>query len=154
MRSRSIFRLAFAAGAFSLLAVALPAVPSSPAHGADAPAHQVILCYFHRTVRCPTCKMVGSYVQEAVQAGFPAQMKDGTVKLLMVDFQDPRNQPYVKAYRVTGPLLVVLDVRDGKVAAWKPVPKVWSLLSKKTEFFKCVQSEVQGYLDAQEAAGR
>jgi hypothetical protein len=98
--------------------------------------------------------MVGSYVQEAVQAGFPAQMKDGTVKLLMVDFQDPRNQPYVKAYRVTGPLLVVLDVRDGKVAAWKPVPKVWSLLSKKTEFFKCVQSEVQGYLDAQEAAGR
>lgn len=154
MKPRWIYRLALVIGGMGLLSFALPAAPRVTAYGADAPAHQVILCYFHRTVRCPTCKTVGSYVEEAVWTGFPAQVKDGTVKLLTADFQDPRNQPYVQAYRVTGPLLVILDARDGKVAAWKPVPKVWSLLSKKTEFFKCVQSEVQGYLDAQEAAGR
>ncbi len=154
MKTRLAPHLVIVLGGLTALSFVLPTVPCSAAYGADMPAHQVILCYFHRTVRCPTCKMVGSHIQEAVQTGFPAQVKDGTVKLIMVDFQDPRNQPYVQAYHVSGPLLVILDIHDGKVTAWKPTPKVWSLLAKKPEFFRYVQTEVQGYLHPQAAAGQ
>ncbi len=152
METHPIVPTAALFGAVALLSAVLLGLPCSTASGADAPARQVIVWYFHRTVRCPTCKMVGAYLQEAVQAGFPSQVQDGSVQLLAVDFQDPRNQQYAQAYRVTGPLLVVLDVRDGKVAAWKPVPKVWSLLAKRPEFFRHVQMEIQGYLDAQRTA--
>lgn len=152
MSIHRILRFALLAGAIGLLSLHLPGWPCSRASAADAPAHQVIVCYFHRTVRCPTCKMVGSYIQESVQAAFPEQVKDGSVKLFMIDFQDPKNQQYAQAYKVSGPMMVVLDVRDGKVAAWKPAPKVWSLLAKKAEFFEYVQAEVQDYLDAEPTA--
>ena len=111
-----------------------------------APSHQVVACYFHRTNRCPTCKKIGSYIEEAVEAGFADEIKAGTVKVKMVDFQDAKNQKLTEAYKITGPTLVLMDVHDGKVKAWKPSPKVWSLVSKKNDFFKYVQQELKSYL--------
>jgi len=111
-----------------------------------APSHQVVACYFHRTNRCPTCKKIGSYIEDAVETGFADEIKAGTVKVKMVDFQDAKNQKLTEAYKITGPTLVLMDVHDGKVKAWKPSPKVWSLVSKKSDFFKYVQQEVKSYL--------
>jgi thiol-disulfide isomerase/thioredoxin len=111
-----------------------------------APAHQVVACYFHRTNRCPTCKKISSYIEEAVDAGFADEIKAGTVKVKMVDFQDAKNQKLTEAYKITGPTLVLMDIHDGKVKSWKPAPKVWSLVGKKNDFFKYVQQELKGYL--------
>lgn len=130
----------------------------SPARSADgaaaAPSHQVIACYFHRTVRCPTCRTISAYIEESVKAGFAAQLQDGSVKLTMIDFQDPKNQKFTQAYRITGPTLVIMDVKDGKVAAWKPAPKVWSLVGQKDQFIRYVQGEVQSYLEGSATAAR
>jgi hypothetical protein len=112
-----------------------------------APAHQVIACYFHRTERCPTCKTIGAYIEEAIKNGFAAELKDKTVRVVMVDFQDPKNERYAKAYDIEGPTLVLMNARNGKVAAWKPAPKVWSLVGEKDKFVKYVQAEVRGYLE-------
>ena len=121
---------------------------------ATRPAHQVIACYFHRTVRCPTCLKISAYVEEAVQGGFEAQLKDGSVRMVMVDFQDAKNQKYAEAYKITGPTLVIMDVRDGKIVAWKPAPKVWSLVGEKENFVNYVQAEVRSYLDGKAVASR
>lgn len=121
---------------------------------AAGPSHQVIACYFHRTVRCPTCRTISAYIEESLKARFAAQLQDGSVKLTLIDFQDPRNQNFTQAYHITGPTLVILDVRDGKVAAWKPAPKVWSLVSQKDQFFRYVQNEVQSYLQGSFTAAR
>ena len=121
---------------------------------AAGPSHQVIACYFHRTVRCPTCKKISAYIEESVQAGFASQVKDGSVKMVMMDFQDPRNQKYTQAYGIEGPTLVLMDVLDGKVKAWKPAPKVWSLVSNKADFFRYVQSEIRDYLPGTRTASR
>jgi len=121
---------------------------------AAASSHQVIACYFHRTVRCDTCKKISAYIDEAVQAGFASQVKDGSVKMMMVDFQDAKNKNAVEAYKITGPTLVIMDMHNGEVTAWKPAPKVWSLVGKKADFFKYVQAEIQVYLDGKRTASR
>lgn len=118
------------------------------------PSHQVVACYFHRTVRCPTCKKISAYVEEAVRAGFASQVKDGSVKMVMIDFQDAKNRKFTEAYEITGPTLVIMDVRDGKIASWKPAPKVWSLVAKKDDFLRYVQSEIRGYLVGPRTAAR
>jgi hypothetical protein len=115
-----------------------------------APARRVIACYFHRTQRCPTCLKIGSYVEEAVKTGFEKEIAEGRVVLTMVDFQDPKNQKLTDAYKITGPALVVIHADGNKAAAWKPAPKVWSLVGKKAEFLKYVQDEVRGYLEKQQ----
>jgi hypothetical protein len=121
---------------------------------AAEPSHQVIACYFHRTVRCPTCKKISAYIEESVNTEFASQVKDGSVKMMMIDFQDAKNQKYTQAYKISGPTLVIMDVQDGKVTSWKPAPKVWSLVANKPDFFKYVQGEVKAYLDGKKMASR
>jgi thiol-disulfide isomerase/thioredoxin len=114
----------------------------------EKPAHQVMACYFHRTNRCPTCKKIGGYVEESVKEIFKDEIKQGKVSVVMIDFQDSKNKEQVDAYKIAGPTLILLDVRDGKVKDWKRAPKVWSLVSKKDDFFKYVQEEMNGYLES------
>jgi len=114
---------------------------------ATKPSHRVVAMYFHRTNRCATCRKISEYIEESLQSGFSQQLKDGQVSLSMIDFQDPKNQEYTDYYNITGPTLVLADVRDGKVATWKPEPKVWSLVRDKDAFSKFLQGEVRGYLE-------
>ena len=159
MTVRSITRASSLLACVALMAVVFVLSEQGPqASAADKPAagpsHQVIACYFHRTVRCPTCKRISAYIDESVNTGFAPQMKDGSVKMLMIDFQDAKNQKYTQAYQISGPTLVLMDVQDGKVTSWKPAPKVWSLVGNKDDFFRYVQGEVLGYLEGKKTAAR
>jgi hypothetical protein len=152
MSVRSVIQIPFLAFCawWGLIIFAVPQLPRTSAAESPAvePAHQVIACYFHRTVRCPTCKKISAYIEEAVQCGFNSQVNEGSVKMMMVDFQDAKNQNLTQAYKISGPTLVIMDVHDNKVTAWKQAPKVWSLVGKKGDFFKYVQGEIQSYLDS------
>jgi hypothetical protein len=159
MKRSLIIGLPSISAGIGLLAICLAGVQQTPsATAADAPAvapsHQVIACYFHRTVRCPTCRRISAYITEAVQTGYKDEVKAGSVKMVMIDFQDEKNQKYTQAYQIAGPTLVLMDVHEGKVTSWKPAPKVWSLVGNKDEFLKYVQGEVQSYLDGQKSAGQ
>lgn len=158
MTSRIIPRRVLVAS-WGFLSIALLLIqPARQSRAEEKPAaalsHQVIACYFHRTNRCPTCKKISAYIEESVNTGFEAQVKDGSVKMVMVDFQNPKNRKMTDAYKITGPTLVLLDIRDGKVKAWKAAPRVWSLVSKKDAFVKYVQEEVKNYLDGDRTAAR
>jgi hypothetical protein len=121
---------------------------ADPAAQKALPAHRVVAYYFHRTQRCPTCKLVGSYVEECLTKGMAAESKDGRVVIQMIDFQDPKNKQYTDYYKIAGPALVICDVKNDKVAAWKPAPKAWSLVGNKDKLFQYVQGEVRAYLEA------
>ncbi len=142
----------FLAVSLVVLSITLSFAQPAPVARADdkpaaVPSHQVVACYFHRTNRCPTCQKISAYIEESVKTGFEMQLKHGSVKVVMVDFQNPKNQKMTDAYKIKSPTLVLLDIQDGKVKAWKAAPKVWSLVGKKDEFFKYVQEEVKSYLD-------
>ena len=117
------------------------------------PVQQVIACYFHRTQRCPTCQKISAYIEEAIKAGFAPELKDKSVRMVMVDFQDAKNQKYAEAYDIEGPTLVLMHVRNGKIVEWKPAPKVWSLVGQKAKFVDYVQGEVRSYLEESAAGG-
>ena len=130
----------------TLLAIFLTATISFTARAADPPADRVVVMYFHRTQRCPTCKKMGSYSEEAVRAAFAKEMKDGRVEFHYVDFQKPENEGLTKAYKISGPALVVAKVAENKVQEWKPLTKIWELVSRKDAFFEYVQKNVREYL--------
>lgn len=125
--------------------------PASDAFPAE-PKHQVVARYFHRTERCPTCVKISGLIEESVQSGFVDDLKSGTVKLQMVDYQDARNQEVTATYKISDPMLVIMNVREGKVTEWKLAPKVWALFMKKDAFLKYVQDEMHAYLEEKPAA--
>lgn len=138
--SRPIVLLAVAAVA--AFAWVLPA----PAPGAEAPADRVVAMYFHRTQRCPTCKLMGAYSEEAVREGFAEQIKGGKVEFHDVDFQDERNARLTRAYGITGPSLIVVKVEGNRVKEYRNLKEMWAKVADKPAFLQYVRENVTAYL--------
>jgi hypothetical protein len=119
---------------------------ASLVQAADAPPDRVVVMYFHRTERCPTCQRMGGYSQEAVKTAFAEQLKTGQVALHDIDFQAAQNARYVKAYRITGPTLIVAKIADNKVASFRNLDEIWGKVRDKSEFFRYVQENVEALL--------
>jgi len=124
----------------------LAALAPSTASAGDAAKDRVVVMYFHRTQRCPTCLRMGSYTEEAVTGGFAKEIKDGRVSFHYVDFQDPRNAAFTQAYGVAGPTLIVARASGDQVAEYKNLQEIWTKSRDKNAFVEYVQSNVKSYL--------
>lgn len=138
---KRVLTAVFVFGIVALMASLHP----QPALAADAPADRVVVMYFHRTQRCPTCLKMGSYSEEAVKDGFAKQLKDGKVEFHYIDFQDQKNEALTKGYKVSGPTLIVARVAGKKVAEYKSLTEMWTKVREKKEFVEYVQSNVKEY---------
>lgn len=125
----------------ALLAGVLPTLPA-----ADVPSDRVVAMYFHRTQRCPTCLKLGSYSEEAVKAGFPNEVQQGTVSFHYVDFQDPRNAALARAYHISGPTLILAEVSNNKVVRYANLTEIWTKVGDKQAFLKYVQDQLRAML--------
>jgi len=118
----------------------------STAVAADAPADRVVAMYFHRTKRCPTCQKMGSYSEEAVKKQLAKEVKAGTVEFHYIDFQNQKNAALKKAYKVTGPALVVAKVEANKVKEFKSLKEIWAKVGEKPKFMAYVVDNVKAYM--------
>jgi hypothetical protein len=135
---RRIAAVVMAAVAVSFLATTL----AEPALAAEPPADRVVAMYFHRTKRCPTCLKMGSYSEEAFKKGFAKEIKDGKVEFHYIDFQDKKNAALTRAFRVSGPALIVARVVGNKVAKVNNLKDIWTKVRDKKAFLKYVQDQV------------
>lgn len=119
---------------------------SPAASAADAPKDRVVVMYFHRTQRCPTCRKMGGYSEKAVKSGFAQQIKEGKVEFHYIDFQDKKNAALTKGYKVSGPTLIVARVVDGKVQEYQSLSEIWSKVGDEKAFIEYVQKNVKKYL--------
>jgi thiol-disulfide isomerase/thioredoxin len=118
---------------------------SATAKAAAAPADRVVVMYFHRTQRCPTCLRMGTYSEESVTEKFAEAMKKGKVEFHYVDFQDKKNEALTKGYKVSGPTLIVAKVKDNKIKEFKNLKDIWAKNSDPKQFHQYVQENVTAY---------
>lgn len=130
-----------------LLAVVAALVTTNPSSAADAPKDRIVAMYFHRTERCPTCKKMGAYSEEAIKKAFAKQLKDGTVEFRNIDFQDSKNARLAKGYKIQGPALIVAKIADNRVAAYKDLDGIWERVTDKPKFLKYVEENITAYQD-------
>jgi hypothetical protein len=148
-------RIAIAVVVFCAVAICALVIPQTvlaadaatkPETPTVTPADRVVVMYFHRTQRCPTCLKMGGYSEEAVQTGFAKQIKEGKVEFHYIDFQDKKNEALTKGYQVSGPTLIVAKVLDSKVTDRKNLKEMWTKVRDKAEFTEYVQNNVKDYL--------
>ncbi len=138
---KRVLSCVFAFGIVTLLA----SMFSEAVVAAEAPADRVVVMYFHRTQRCPTCLKMGSYSEEAAKGGFAKQVKEGKVEFHYLDFQDQKNEALTKGYKVGGPTLIVARVAGNKVAEFKNLTEIWTKVRDKAAFVEYVQTNVKEY---------
>ena len=112
----------------------------------DAAKERVVVMYFHRTQRCPTCMKMGNYTEEAVKKGFVKELKSARVSLHFIDFQDEKNAAFTKAFEITGPTLIVAKGKGDEVAEYKNLQEMWTKVRDKDAFLEYVQTNVKSYL--------
>lgn len=111
-------------------------------------SHKVIAYYFYGKVRCPSCKKIEAYSQEAIQGqgGFAGPLKDGRLEWRAINVEEPGNEHFTKDFQIYTKSLVIVDTIDGKQKQWKNLAKVWELLYDKDGFVKYVRDEINSYL--------
>jgi hypothetical protein len=110
--------------------------------------HIVIVYYFHGTVRCATCEKFEKYTKEALETGFPAELKNGSLEWRVLNVEEPQNEHFVRDYQLTTRSVILVDVLDGQEKRRKNLTAIWDLVGNKDAFLEYIQSETRSYLEA------
>jgi len=109
-------------------------------------SHKVIAYYFHTNTRCSTCVKIEQYSHEAIEQGFPYELKNGTLELRVVNYEQPENRHFIQDYRLVSKSLVLVNMVNGKPTKWTNLKLVWQLTGRKDAFLNYVRKEVRSYL--------
>ena len=129
-------------------AVAYPTI-GALAQKAPAPSpgtHKVIAYYFHTNTRCSTCIKIEAYSKEAIEKGFPDELKNGILEMRVVNYENPENRHFMQDYKLVSKSLVLVNTVSGKQTEWTNLKLVWQLTGRKDAFLNYVRKEVRGYL--------
>ncbi len=132
------------AGCILPLAIKVFAEPN--ASSVSPVPHKVIAYYFHTNTRCSTCIKIEQYSHEAIEQGFPYELKNGTLELRVVNYEDPGNRHFIQDYKLVSKSLVLVNMVNGKQTKWTNLKLVWQLTGHKDAFLNYVRKEVRGYL--------
>lgn len=108
--------------------------------------HQVYAYYFHTTFRCATCYRIEQLTNEAIQAGFPDELKSGRLVWKLVNVEDAGNNHFIKDYQLFTKSVVLVDIKDGAQVRWKNLKDIWQLVDREDAFTKYIQDETRAFL--------
>jgi hypothetical protein len=108
--------------------------------------HKVIAYYFHTNTRCSLCARIEQYSHEAIEQGFPYELKNGVLDLRVVNYEQPENRHFMQEYKLVSKSLVLVNVVNGKQTKWTNLKLIWQLTGHKDAFINYVRKEVRGYL--------
>lgn len=91
---------------------------------------QFTAVYFHAAHRCPTCRKIESFSHEALTA----EIEAGKIAWQIADYTSDANAKLVDQFKVFTSTVVLVEVKEGKVARWKNLEEVWNHTSDQTDF--------------------
>ena len=94
-----------------ILFIALALVITTMVFGQKPTKLQIV--YFHAEHRCPTCISIEENTKMTLNTYFAAQLKDGTIKLQVLDVSEEKNEKLVEKYEADGSGLFLTRI-DGK----------------------------------------
>jgi len=108
---------------------------------------KVVVYYFHRTQRCPTCLKIEELASEVVQARFAAEMQAGTLVWKVVNIESSGNEHFETDYNLITQSLIVVDNRETGQSHWWNLDKIWELVWTEDNFRSYVDTEIRKILE-------
>ena len=72
------------------------------------------IVYFHAKNRCPTCISIEENTKKTLDTYFANQLKDGTIKLQVLDVSEEKNEKMVEKYQAEGSSLYLTRINSKK----------------------------------------
>jgi hypothetical protein len=112
----------------------------------QAQNNAIVVYYFHRTIRCPSCTLLEEVTREAVKFGFDRELKSGSVRMVTINIDKKDHEHFVDDYKLNVQSVIVSQVVHGKEKRWKNLDQVWTLLENEGHLLEYIQKEIKGYL--------
>ncbi len=103
---------------------------------ADARKAKVEVFYFHPTERCPIDQSIEESVRKLIQGDFAAQVREGKVKLLVINTDDKSQAKTVNRFEINAQALYVVYSEKGKEVKKDLTEFAFSTAQSKPERFK------------------
>ena len=110
----------------------------------------VIVYYFHRTDRCPTCQAIETQASEVVQSNYAAELDSGRMAWKVLNYEKPGGRQLALEFGVDKPVVVLTRMKDGQVVDKRLLNRVWALYDEPSAFAEFVRSEIDQMLAADE----
>lgn len=114
----------------------------------DSPADggQVVVYYFHSTVRCETCLFIEAMAEGTLQAHFAEELKKGALVWLPLNVDRPENATFLSDFHLQSNELVVVRQRRGEAKVWEKIPEIWNLAADPARFSQHLHETVSANL--------
>lgn len=107
---------------------------------------KVIAYYFHGTRRCPTCRKIEAYTQDALYEEFSGEIENGLLEWRPLNIDESGNEHYIQDYKLVTRSVVLSAVKNGEEERWRNLDKVWSLVGDRYAFTEYIKKETRELL--------
>jgi hypothetical protein len=107
----------------------------------------IMVYYFHRTARCPTCIAIELKAHQVIIENFNNQIAEGRLIWMPINLDEPGGEEFQKEFDIGISTLVVAKIADGNHIGYKKLDRVWTLLNDREGFSKYVIDEIDEHLN-------
>ena len=112
------------------------------------PERTVVAYYFHGDKRCPTCRNLEAYAQEALKAGFAEDLESGRLEWRVVNRDQARNAHFIQDYQLVTNSVVLVELADGEQVRWKNLEQIWDLVGDRPTYLQYIRDNTEAFLGA------
>lgn len=150
MSRRLGFSFVLAVMLAGVLTSAIPALAEGPSRDEGATAStqtpRFVVYYFHGDMRCATCRKLEAYSKEAITAGFADELERGALVFRVVNVDEERNKHFVKDFQMTNKSVVVVEYKEGEVARFENLNRIWQKVGDKDGFLEYVRTSTREFI--------
>ena len=113
------------------------------------PRRHVTVYFFHRAVRCTSCRTMEEWGRRAVVLAFPSEMRARALVWRQLDLDAGSNLHYKHDFQLRTSSLVLVETVDGKRTRWDRLDGAWDLLKSQPAFSTYVTASIRAFTSAQ-----
>ncbi|NMC19441.1 MAG: hypothetical protein GYA33_03380 [Thermogutta sp.] len=110
-------------------------------------AQEAVLVYLcHGNSRCPTCLKIEASAKEVLERMFAEEIRSGRLIVKEVNYEQPENKDLILKYEIIAPTVVMVQLKDGKEAAYRNVMEVWQTVHEPAAFESLISENLKELL--------
>ena len=118
----------------------------APASNSPTDGGQVIVYYFHGTIRCETCLFIEAMAEGMLQAHFAEELKKGALVWCPLNVDQQENAFFVTEFHLGANELVVVRQRKDEDRVWEKIPDIWKMAADPADFGRHLRETVAANL--------